>query len=432
MVERNFLVFPAHFPMFPSDILPYSTHDSTHSTREAKITKHMKYPTTRFVFDRKKVATRQKEAAIQVEVLLSGKKKYISTGVKVYKDQWTEKSHIVSRNDMYELNERIDMFKKTIDDYITDLVKKRRPFLWDDFERFLSNADARKDTFIAYIERRISERTDISESSKKNQRKLLNSLLEYGRIVNFSDLTKSNIASYYEWLLGLEIPKKDKDGKDVMTRMAVPTAWGYMKTLRTYIHDAMLHELIATDPSFGIKVRRGEPAVYKWLTEQEVEDIYKADMPTYHLKKVRDIFVFMCETGMAYSDAMKFDPAKVVETKDGIYTYGAERTKTGISFFFVLTQRALDILNTYEGRLPRMSNQQFNLALKTISSEVKIDKDISSHWARRSCGYRLLNNGMPIEIVAKVLGHKSVRTTETAYAKILNNTVINAYREHIL
>lgn len=145
----------------------------------------MKYPTTRFVFDRKKTATKKKDALVQVEILLNGRKKYVSTGVKVYKDQWSNKSHVISRDDMLTLNSRIDAVKANIDNYFTELAKKNETFDWDAFERFLTRQDNTKITFIDYISRRINERTDISTSTKKAQNKIISSLLEFGRIISF-------------------------------------------------------------------------------------------------------------------------------------------------------------------------------------------------------------------------------------------------------
>lgn len=56
-----------------------------------------------------------------------------------------------------------------------------------------------------------------------------------------------------------------------------------------------------------------------------------------------------------------------------------------------------------------------------------IDKPITSHDGRRSCGYVLLNAGVPIEVVSRVLGHQSVKMTESAYAKVLNKTLVAAF-----
>ena len=54
------------------------------------------YPATRFVFDRKHVASNNKKGLIQLEVRLGKKRKWISTGVKVYKDQWNDKQYVIN------------------------------------------------------------------------------------------------------------------------------------------------------------------------------------------------------------------------------------------------------------------------------------------------------------------------------------------------
>ena len=67
----------------------------------------MKQPTMRFVFDRKKQATKEKKALVQIEVVWERKKKYISTGVKLCKNEWNDVMWCVNRFDMEEINERL-------------------------------------------------------------------------------------------------------------------------------------------------------------------------------------------------------------------------------------------------------------------------------------------------------------------------------------
>ena len=282
----------------------------------------MKYPTTRFVFDRKKTATKQKDALIQIEVLHERKKKYISTGVKVYKDQWTEKAYVINRNDMLELNERIKGVKKNVDDYITKLITNNQAFEWDAFERFLTQAETTKMTFIDYVYKRISERNDITASTKKAHMKLISSLMDYGKIIGFEQLTRPNVADYYDWLLGHDIIKIGHDGREYTTQLAPITAWSYMKLLRTYIHDAMLHELINFDPSMGIKVKKGDSEQTRWLSLEEVKKLEETEMPTGSLARVRDLFIYSCYTGLAYSDLMDFKPEKL--ENDGENTFDDE------------------------------------------------------------------------------------------------------------
>lgn len=383
----------------------------------------MKYPTTRFVFDRKNTATKKVAALIQIEVLLRGKKKYISTGVKVFKDQWNDKSHVINCNDMIDKNDRIDDAKEFIDSYIQQLIKDKTPFDWDAFSRYVNTSSPKSETFIDYINRRIEERTDIKASTKKSHRKILTSLTEFGKITAFNDLTKANIADYYEWMLSRDITKLDNNGTETTVKMSQQTVWGYMKILRTYIHDAILHEKIDKDPSQGIKVKRGNTEQTRWLSEEEIDMIEKSVMPNGSLTRVRDLFIFSCYTGLAYSDLMDFNIEKIEEDGEDKYLYG-HRKKTGEEYIVLILPQALQILEKYKYKLPKYSNQQYNHRLKDVAKVVGIDKPISSHYGRHTAGMLLLNNGISIEVVAKVLGHSTIRETQRVYASVLKKTVI--------
>lgn len=382
----------------------------------------MKYPMTRFVFDRKKTATKKIKALVQIEVQLSGKKKYVTTGIKVTKDCWSDRDLIVRCDDADALNVRIKGIKSSIDSYIASLAENAKEWDWDAFSRFLVTSSDKSMSFIDYVDKRISERTDIRESSRRGQRKIVGSLREYGKIVSFDELTRPNIADYYEWLLGKKITKIGADGLPYSTNMSVSTAWGYMKLLRTYIHDAMLHELIDKDPSAGIKVKREESKNIKWLTLEEIQQIESAKLSSGSLTRVRDLFIFMCYTGLAYSDAVSFS-ADNLET-DGEYTFvTGRRQKTNEEYFVLLLPEAKAILDKYDYQLPRISNQQFNIRLKKLANEIGIDKPLTSHFARHSCAMMLLNKGVRMETVAKVLGHANTKVTESTYASILKKTV---------
>ncbi len=388
----------------------------------------MKYPTTRFVFDRKNTATKKIASLIQIEVLLQGKKKYISTGVKVFKDQWSEKAHIINCNDMLQKNDRIDEVKDFIDNYIQDLIRSRTPFDWDSFSRYIKNQSPQSETFIDYIHRRIEERNDIKNTTKKSHRKILSSLMDFGRMITFNELTRANIADYYEWLLNRDVTRLDINGLPKTEKMSQQTVWGYMKILRTYIHDAILHEKIDKDPSQGIKVKRGTSEQVRWLTEDEIEKIENAEMPNGSLARVRDLFIFSCYSGLAFSDLMDFNTDKIEEDNGDKFLFG-HRKKTGEEYVVLILPKAEKILKKYNYNLPRYSNQQYNYRLKDVAKAAGVDKPISSHWGRHSAGMMLLNHGVSIEVVAKILGHSTIQETQRVYASVLKKTVVREMRK---
>lgn len=73
-----------------------------------------------------------------------------------------------------------------------------------------------------------------------------------------------------------------------------------------------------------------------------------------------------------------------------------------------------------------MSNQKYNVYLKMLAVMAGINKPLSSHWARHTGATMLLNSGVGMEIVSKVLGHSSTKITREVYAKLLDETVADA------
>ena len=64
----------------------------------------MQHPTVRLVFDRKKQASKTKKGLIQLEVSFQRKRKWISTDIKVYSDQWSNRYHVINSSDSLSLN----------------------------------------------------------------------------------------------------------------------------------------------------------------------------------------------------------------------------------------------------------------------------------------------------------------------------------------
>ena len=89
----------------------------------------------KFVFDRKKVATKKKKGLVQIEVTSEGKRKWIGTTVKVYSDQWNKKKKVVNSVNSVQLNATLDGMMAKLNEFILDLVRNGQQF---DFEQLNS------------------------------------------------------------------------------------------------------------------------------------------------------------------------------------------------------------------------------------------------------------------------------------------------------
>lgn len=376
----------------------------------------MNYPTTRIVFDRKHVSSNTKEGLVQLEVLFKGVRRYFSTGVKVTKNRWSRSGKVTGCMDMIVMNRRIDEMKRMVDKYIVGLMENEEPFDFDRFKAWMVASDEQGIGFVDWVEKRIAERNDIRKSTKRNHMKLVALLRKIGNIRTFADVTKKNVLKMDTYLHS--------------TGIRQTTIASYHKFMKTYVHDAMSSGLIEKDPYIGVKIDIGKSVWGRFLTVDEVEAIEKAEMPTESLKRVKDLFLFQCYTGLAYADLMRFDMSKAVKGEK-YYLVTDDRKKTGEGYTVVLIGKAMDILKKYDYKLPKMTCEQYNMRLKIMADACGIEKPIASHFGRRTCGMLLLNYGFPIEIVSKVLGHSNIKTTQQAYAKILDRTVENEFIKKI-
>ena len=144
------------------------------------------------------------------------------------------------------------------------------------------------------------------------------------------------------------------------------------------------------------------------------------------------MFVFCCYTGLYYIDVQKLNQDNIVRHIDGSLWIQAERTKTKSKLGIPILLTAEAILEKYKNHpkvvngecvLPVLSNQKSNAYLKEIANLCGIEKNLTTHLARHTFATTVtLSNGVPIETVGKMLGHKNLRTTQH-YAKIISKKV---------
>lgn len=137
------------------------------------------------------------------------------------------------------------------------------------------------------------------------------------------------------------------------------------------------------------------------------------------------MFLFQCYTGLAYADLSRFDWNKV-EKRGDKYIYTAQRQKTGSNFYIVLLPRSIEILKKYNMSIPHYSVQYYTSTLHEIEKELGLKKRLTTHVARHTFATMCLNSDIKIEVLARMLGHSDIKTTQI-YAKLYNSTIEKAF-----
>jgi site-specific recombinase XerD len=209
------------------------------------------------------------------------------------------------------------------------------------------------------------------------------------------------------------------------------TAVKYIKNFNKIIKLCLANDWLDKNPfaNYKSKVKEVERA---YLSEGEIQNIINKDFKTERLSLVRDIFLFSCFTGLAYIDVKNLTKSHISIGIDGdkwIFTHRQKTESASKIPVLPVTQMIIDkyadhpqALNE-EKLLPILSNQKMNAYLKEIATVCEIEKELTFHIARHTFATTVtLTNGVPIESVSKMLGHKNLRTTQH-YAKVLDKKV---------
>ena len=251
-------------------------------------------------------------------------------------------------------------------------------------------------------------------------------------------LVRNRLAQYLRESYNLsDIPLRDISPKfisgfDTFLRTTYQVANNHamkmMQKFRTIYQTAIDNGWVQKNPFASVKIHfdivdRG------FLSKQELVAIIQKPMTSKRLDQVRDVFVFCCFCGLAYCDVAGLTEENLVEGDDGKVWLRTRRQKTDTSVDVPLLEIPLMILQKYKGQLtagkllPVPSNQKCNDYLKEIAAICGIDKELTFHMARHTFSTTVtLSNGVPIETVSKMLGHRNIRTTQI-YAKVIHDKV---------
>jgi site-specific recombinase XerD len=196
----------------------------------------------------------------------------------------------------------------------------------------------------------------------------------------------------------------------------------FLKMFVKYCHS----EGMVAKNKVEIVVKTQKPKLIQHLNTEEVERLRKANYCP-RLEKVRDLFLFACNTGLAYCDLAKISIKHLQADNIGRKYLRVNRYKTETECIIPLSAEAMEIWQKYQGVLPTISYQKYNKYIKECAQAVNINQNVSTHTARRTCGMILLNKGMEYDLLAKILGHTDTKTTKNYYARYRNETVLDAY-----
>ena len=287
------------------------------------------------------------------------------------------------------INEKLENIKTNIgkqyqricdrDSYVTaEKVKNAWLGFGDGYQMLMQTFD---EYLKEFEEKRVGkDRAASSLVTYTRQRKRLAAFLEYEyglTDIPFKELKREFIEKYVVYL-------------STVRGLMPGTLPGAVKKLRLMTYTAFKNGWIATDPFSGFRVTP-QYRDRRYLSEAELQAVMKVYVPNYKTAIVRDIFVFCCFTGMAYSDVKKLTHADIHTDENGEMWIIDNRTKTGTQFRVKLLPVARQLVERYS-RLslpggvvfPVKDDNSMNMSLRHVARHAGLSFYPTTHIARHT------------------------------------------------
>ena len=354
---------------------------------------------------------------LELSIIINGKRKYITLDRNVKVANFDSKKQKVKGD--AAINEYTVALKVKCYGIETEMMKNGMDVTMDSFVDVFKNGFKANTITILQLFR---------ERNELFGKKIANGVVTGSTLEKYK-VTMDYVAAYIKTL------KKD----DIMVKEITPmfiedffvylvglmsnnTAIQKMKHLKKILRMAVEEGYISVSP-FKMTLKNEQKEVNP-LTLDELRKIKNKNISLPRLAKVRDMFIFECYTGLAFTDMVNLRSENIVVDTKGNEWIIKSRQKTKIQSTIPLLPIAKEILMKYQDELPTLTNQKYNGYLKELGDICGIKKNLHSHLARHSFATILLNSGVDMVSVSKILGHANSRITEKVYAKMLPETIM--------
>lgn len=206
------------------------------------------------------------------------------------------------------------------------------------------------------------------------------------------------------------------------------TVWSYMMPFKSIIFMSINNGWLQRDPFYAYSITK-EETKRGFLSKEEIRLLIDGTFKKKGYELVRDLFLFCTFTGLTFVDMKNLTKDNLQLSFDGHLWIKTNRQKTGVESNIRLLDIPLQIIKKYEGTaegnlllpVPCYANCKYDL--KVIAKKCGIDKNVTWHMSRHTYATTIcLSNDVPIETLSKMLGHRSIRTTQI-YAKITGEKI---------
>jgi site-specific recombinase XerD len=390
---------------------------------KAKITLHIYAKTTK--------ANAAGQLPIYIRLTVDGQRFEFSSKKFIEKSKWSPELSKMkgSSEEARTINNYLDLMKSKVFDIQMELIHKNEELSLENFKSRILGTHQRERMIIP-----------IYQNHNDKIEELIGNGYAYGTLERFK-ISLKHLQEFILWKYNIDDISINKIDYAFVTEFEFylrsvkkcnnNTAVKYVRNFRKIIKICLDNDWLDKNPCSRYEGKMKE-VERDFLTEEELSRIYTKKFSSERLTLVKDIFIFSCYTGLAYVDVKGLKKDHIGIGIDGQKWIFKNRQKTDTKSKIPVLPIAEELIQKYTNHpkclnddsiLPILTNQKMNAYLKEIGDLCNISKEITFHMARHTFATSVtLTNGVPIETVSKMLGHKNIQTTQH-YAKILDKKV---------
>ncbi len=364
-------------------------------------------------------------APILCRITISGQRTQISTQLSIAPSSWdVEQSRAIGRSaEMIRINRELDALYDRIEQCYLELAQTAPVVTPEMIRDRIYEGDRNRETILGYFARHNASflrqvGVDRSRSTYYKYHSVEVHLCRFiplfcGRKdLYLCELNREFLSAFHGYLLRVAAKRKN-------------TVWVYLTALKHVLTQARHRGYTLPDLFVDYKLR-SEYVHRNFLTTEELTRLIDLDHLLPAKQLIRDSFLFSCFTGLSFIDIKQLRPANI-QTIGRQHWVKTTRRKTGAEVQVRLFELPTAILRKYmpinhvDAIFPLPSNSWCNHCLDELMKQAGIAKRITFHAARHTFATTLtLSQGIPIETIAKLLGHRNIRTTQI-YATVTHD-----------
>lgn len=360
--------------------------------------------------------------SVLCRITIDGKQTAVSTGIYCRPEDWNSKKNEIKNT---RENNRLQEYLRLTEEAYDEILKSQGVVSAEILKNHIALNNVHPTTLLQMGEwererlKKHSEEIDSTSSYRNSmyyQKYLTDYLTSLGREdINLEEVAEDFGKSYKAYL------KQNKNFGVSQTNHCL--CW-----LNRLLYLAVDKEIIRVNPCEDMEYVPKSEARHRYISREEFKKILSTPMHDNRLELARRAFIFSCLTGLAYVDIKLLHPHHIGTNAEGRRYIRINRKKTQVEAFIPLhpiVEQILSLYNTTDDEqpvFPLPSRDTLWFEIHELGVIIGKEENLSYHQSRHSFGTFLISADIPIESIAKMMGHSNISTTQ-GYARITDDKI---------